>query len=610
MHMKFPSIYQLWQATVNVVNRFTFPLIYTFIGTICAWLLVSSHKMDFQNQIYLTKGLYLGNLGLTLSLAFCLFSEKNNFSFYKKALVNVFIFLILCLFFFTLNPFDKESDILILVVLGFAFHLLVSISAFYSSGENNGFWQINKNFFLNFVIAVLYSACLFIGLAIALFSIEQLFGINWDGDIYIKLWIIIVGLFNTIFFLSGIASPIEKLNNEHAYPKGLKIFTQYVLIPLASIYLIILLAYEIKIIIEWQLPNGSVAVLVLGYAVFGMLSLLLVHPLRNDEDNKWIKAYSKIFYVLMLPLVPLLILAIYKRVDAYGITESRYILIILAGWLTFITLYFLVKGREQIRIIPISLVIISILICFGPWGISSVSKTSQQNRLAHLLEQESSPKRNNEIRNLVMYLNNNHGILALQPFVKADLHSVNEYFMNKQDSSYRNYNYKWESRDSVLSLLNISKEYEFENLGIDSEQVKYFKNEEEDILDVAGADKVIAFNSNMNQQNQKIRSFNIGNDRFVLSVDTSDILHLKINSGGALTFKMDTLLNDLIASKSLKGIEHEFNSYHAPLNKMIIQKELGQYKFISRFEQINSGYGENKKLKFLYYSGYVIVIKK
>src|SRR5690606_19185258 len=188
------------------------------------------------------------------------------------------------------------------------------------------------------------------------------------------------------------------------------------------------------------------------------LSLLLVHPLRNDEDNKWIKAYSKIFYVLMLPLVPLLILAIYKRVDAYGITESRYILIILAGWLTFITLYFLVKGREQIRIIPISLVIISILICFGPWGISSVSKTSQQNRLAHLLEQESSPKRNNEIRNLVMYLNNNHGILALQPFVKADLHSVNEYFMNKQDSSYRNYNYKWESRDSVLSLLNISKE--------------------------------------------------------------------------------------------------------------------------------------------------------
>jgi hypothetical protein len=610
MHMKFPSIYQLWQATVNVVNRFTFPLIYTFIGTICAWLLVSSHKMDFQNQIYLTKGLYLGNLGLTLSLAFCLFSEKNNFSFYKKALVNVFIFLILCLFFFTLNPFDKESDILILVVLGFAFHLLVSISAFYSSGENNGFWQINKNFFLNFVIAVLYSACLFIGLAIALFSIEQLFGINWDGDIYIKLWIIIVGLFNTIFFLSGIASPIEKLNDEHAYPKGLKIFTQYVLIPLASIYLIILLAYEIKIIIEWQLPNGSVAVLVLGYAVFGMLSLLLVHPLRNDEDNKWIKAYSKIFYVLMLPLVPLLILAIYKRVDAYGITESRYILIILAGWLTFITLYFLVKGREQIRIIPISLVIISILICFGPWGISSVSKTSQQNRLAHLLEQESSPKRNNEIRNLVMYLNNNHGILALQPFVKADLHSVNEYFMNKQDSSYRNYNYKWESRDSVLSLLNISKEYEFENLGIDSEQVRYFKNEEEDILDVAGADKVIAFNSNMNQQDQKTRSFNIGQDHFVLSVDTTDLIHLKAGSGIDLVFDMDVLINDLLKSKSLKGIDHQQSSFHVPLNRMIIQKEVRQYKFICRFEQINSGYDKKKKPDISYYSGYLIILKK
>src|SRR5690606_37972689 len=111
--MKFPSIYQLWQATVNVVNRFTFPVIYTLIATICAWLLVSSDKIDYQNQIYLTKGLYLGNLGLTLSLAFCLFSEKNDFSFSKKALVNVFICLILGLLFFVLNPFDKESDILI-----------------------------------------------------------------------------------------------------------------------------------------------------------------------------------------------------------------------------------------------------------------------------------------------------------------------------------------------------------------------------------------------------------------------------------------------------------------------------------------------------------------
>src|SRR5690606_24588381 len=122
----------------------------------------------------------------------------------------------------------------------------------------------------------------------------------------------------------------------------------------------------------------------------------------------------------------LLVLAIFKRVNDYGITESRYILIALAVWLCFITFYFIIKGQEQIRIIPISLLIIALAITFGPWSIAYVSKTSQQNRLAKTLKEKSSPKRNNEIRNLVTYLNNNHDINSLQVFVKPDLQLVNK----------------------------------------------------------------------------------------------------------------------------------------------------------------------------------------
>jgi hypothetical protein len=105
--------------------------------------------------------------------------------------------------------------------------------------------------------------------------------------------------------------PLSVLNQTQEYPKSLKVFTQYVLLPLTTIYLAILLAYEAKIIIEWSLPQSSVAVLILGYTVFGILSILLIHPIRNLEENRWINLFAKSFYLLMIPLLSLLLVSIY-----------------------------------------------------------------------------------------------------------------------------------------------------------------------------------------------------------------------------------------------------------------------------------------------------------
>src|SRR5690606_34732880 len=126
---------------------------------------------------------------------------------------------------------------------------------------------------------------------------------------------------------------------------------QFVLIPLATIYLTILLAYEIKLIAEWSLPKGIVSSLVLGYAVYGILSILLVYPIRYDEGNRWISTFSKWFYLLLIPLIVVLALAVWQRVDQYGITESRYVLIALSLWLAGITIYFLTDRQQNIRVI-------------------------------------------------------------------------------------------------------------------------------------------------------------------------------------------------------------------------------------------------------------------
>ena len=106
---------------------------------------------------------------------------------------------------------------------------------------------------------------LYIGLSLALLAVDKLFNAHINGKVYLRLLIIIAGLFNTWFFLSGVPKNVSDISEKIIYPKGLKVFTQFVLIPLISIYLVILYAYMFKIIFTWNIPKGWVSYLVLCF---------------------------------------------------------------------------------------------------------------------------------------------------------------------------------------------------------------------------------------------------------------------------------------------------------------------------------------------------------
>ena len=111
---------------------------------------------------------------------------------------------------------------------------------------------------MRFLLAYLYSNVLFLGLAIALASADHLFGFDVEENNYLYLFAIIAGVFNTWVFLAGVPKDLNTLNQTTDYPKGLKLFTQYILLPLVSLYFVILIAYELKITIEWNWPRGTV----------------------------------------------------------------------------------------------------------------------------------------------------------------------------------------------------------------------------------------------------------------------------------------------------------------------------------------------------------------
>lgn len=461
--MKFPSLNTFVNSIKNVLLRFPFEIGFALLGTLAATVLIEISELKVEAENFCLRLIMVANLGIVLSLSLSLFFENNACSFLKKILLRCSILLLLVGLFFLLDPLKRETDFFRFILLALAAHLSVSFAAYFGKGHINAFWQFNRVIFLRFLIGGIYSAALFLGLAAAVGSMNFLFNFNFDWDTFAILWVWIVGIFQTVFFLSGVPANLNGLEKDTTYPHGLKIFTQFVLIPLATVYAIILLAYEAKILIELELPKGLVSNLILGYAVFGLLSLLLIYPIRNQDENKWLKTFTRSFYYVLIPLILLLLWAVLARVIDYGITEERYFLIILAAWLAFINAYFLLSKSQNIMIIPFSLCLLTILSVYGPQGAFSTSKISQINELKLLFQKHQSLERDKIITlkvkpgkadmtrmiNIVDYLVNMHGLESFSPILERDPAMVADSLLSVQKKKkYNSRTSNWEIRSS------------------------------------------------------------------------------------------------------------------------------------------------------------------
>lgn len=383
---RFPSYRQVVAAAGSTVSRFPLALLSALFGTVVMVLLVD--RAGEPSEHPLIRLAMTAALGLPLFISLATLAERLFAEYPKRVLLQAAGLLLLVAYYFSLpdNPSAQESHIVRFLVLMLAVHSLVAFVPFIRGTQVQGFWQYNKSLFLRLLIGGLYTFVLFVGLSIALAAMDYLFGVDIKPQAYGKLAIIMIGMFNTWFFLAGVPENFAALNDETSYPKGLKIFTQFVLLPLVALYFVILISYEIKIIIEWELPKGWVSQLVLWYAVVGIFSLLLLHPLREMTENKWIKKFATLFFRTIVPLIVLLFFAIIVRLGDYGFTEPRYFVLALAVGLSVVTLYFLFTRTYDIRIVPIVLFVLALVSAWGPWSAFAVSERSQRDRLETILE--------------------------------------------------------------------------------------------------------------------------------------------------------------------------------------------------------------------------------
>jgi hypothetical protein len=226
---------------------------------------------------------------------------------------------------------------------------------------------------------------LYVGLMIALGALDKLFGVNVPSELYLRLGIVILYVVNTGIFLADVPRGLAALEGDTTYPKVLKVFAQFILTPLVFIYLVILLAYLIKIVLGGEWPSGWIGWLVTSVAAAGLLGFLLVHPLRDDPGESWIRTYARWVFIGLIPSAIMLLVAFWKRVLPYGLTEPRLLGMLLGLWLLAIAVNYTVRQDAGIRRIPISLAALLLLVMYGPLSATALSVRSQTRRLAELV---------------------------------------------------------------------------------------------------------------------------------------------------------------------------------------------------------------------------------
>lgn len=384
--MKIPSPGFLIQAFAQVLRRFPAAMLCAFIGTIAMVIIVENHEnTDEWVRIILTC-----LLGLPLLTGLVAFSESKGWEEKRALMLQGLGLLAMLGYWFWLDPKAESFEYRVLpgfLSLLLVFHLFVAVAPYLNDRSVRNFWEYNKNLFANFVIGACFTLILNAGLSLAILAVDQLFDLNFDSKIYPRLFFILAGVFNTAYFLSNFPKNYNFDIQDGTFSAIFKNLSKFILIPIVVLYFLILYAYAFKIIGTWSLPRGWVASLVIGFSVAGIFTYLLSYYLPEQDKARHIHAYRRWFWWILLPLTVLLFVAIGRRIDDYGITELRFLVAEMGVWLLLNGLYFALSKKDNIKFIPISLMLFALAYAFGPLSARAVSERNQLNRITRVLKQ-------------------------------------------------------------------------------------------------------------------------------------------------------------------------------------------------------------------------------
>ena len=253
--------------------------------------------------------------------------------------------------------------------------------------QQDRFWWMNNQAIATALVAGTAFVIICVGVAAIERSLSYLFGIESGAVLY--RWILpVTGLFLTpVYWLSTLPKAADyvpaQLERLEIVSRAVGFLGQFVLVPLLAIYAAILLAYTAQIVVTQTLPQGMIGWMVLGFVVTGAAAWLMLHP-PFMRTRGFVRLFRRVWFWLTIPPLALFFLAVWVRVDAYGLTDERVLLTAGGVWAALLAAVFL-AGRGDIRLIPALGGAILLVLTVGPWNFAALPIHDQAGRLSRLL---------------------------------------------------------------------------------------------------------------------------------------------------------------------------------------------------------------------------------
>jgi hypothetical protein len=383
--MRFPSFNALTLAARETLARFPLPMLSSVFMTAT---LVLSVQRGFDDEQYIRFALLAG-LCFVASLLIDLLLEGTKPRLFKRFIYSAVVLIAVVAYGNFIMPIELDdarppfwySHFILL----FCLHLGIALAPLRSSRDKFILWRFNLQLFLRYFFSSINAALLYAGLALALLSIDKLFGLDLNDRLYPQLWFICAFLAHPLLFLGGIPKQ-GTLTSATAFPKALHFTLRFIALPLTGLYLAILYTYVGKMAVLWSWPDGWVAMPIFILAVIGLLTYVLSIPLSTEDT--WARIFHKWFFRLIFPLSIVLFLALQVRLADYGMTINRHLGLTLSVWLFAISVAYLIRPRLHVGWIPASLLAISLFAIYGgPVSAFSWSERAQTERVRQLAEE-------------------------------------------------------------------------------------------------------------------------------------------------------------------------------------------------------------------------------
>lgn len=378
-------VFKLGLGISRAVVRF--PLTVASLVAAAALIIYLIHQDQYPGSLLLQKWIFTLVVGAFVGMAVQFIVERSG----KKVLLLYGLgVLITASYFKILYPAPEISNEVVVRSLVAVFALFCLALYVPSVQKARDFNQIALIHFKSALTSGLYSGVMAAGLVAIIATIDLLlFPIEEKSYAYTMtiVWVI----FAPVYYLSLLPKFNGAKEEEQAqveqksdYPRFLEILVSYIAIPLFSVYTLVLAAYFIKILVSLNWPSGQLGPMVLAYSAVGIFLFILSSMLLN-RFAYW---YRLLFPKVLIPVVILQMVAVWIRLDAYGITESRYYMALFAIYSIASGVILSLRPRGSNGTVVLLSAAFAVFSILPPVDAFTVSRNSQIHQLEQYLQSE------------------------------------------------------------------------------------------------------------------------------------------------------------------------------------------------------------------------------